>query len=161
MSELNARQWRLYNQLKALGDVWTKQRELAELLPDLYPCERAEAFHDSGARLLMTKDIREINKSDVIQKIIISSAQGVKLASKEEARAFIAGKYSAAFKSLETARKMERKAGLDGQARLVFGRERGIIEAFTDSGVSGPPFSFTNTASNCKQIMNLQQTVDF
>ena len=150
MSELNARQWRLYNALKDRGGVWTKQRELAELLPDFYPCEREQAFHDSGARLLMTKDIREINKSDVIQKIIISSAQGVKLASKDEAQEFIAGKYSTVFKSLETVRKMERKAGLDGQARLVFGRERGIIEAFTDSGASGPPFSFANTASICK-----------
>lgn len=137
MSELNARQWRLYNQLKVRGDVWTKQRELAELLPDLYPCERAEAFHDSGARLLMTKDIRAINKSDVIQKIIISSAQGVKLASKEEARAFIAGKYCTVFKSLERVRKMERKAGLDGQARLVFGAERPIIQAFINETGTG------------------------
>lgn len=150
MTELNARQWRLYRLLREQGDKWTLQRDIAAALPELYPCERAEAFHDSGARLLMTKDIREINKSDVIQKIIISSAQGVKLASKEEARAFIAGKYSAAFKSLETARKMERKAGLNGQARLVFGRERGIIEAFTDSAASGPPFCFENTASICK-----------
>ena len=137
MSELNARQWRLYNAIKARGDVWTKQRELAELLPDLYPCEREQAFHDSGARLLMTKDIRTINKSDIIQKIIISSAQGVKLASKEEARGFIAGKYSAVFKSLETVRKLERKAGLDGQARLVFGGERPIIQAFINGTEAG------------------------
>lgn len=137
MNELNARQWRLYNQLKARGEVWTKQRELAELLPDLYPCEREQAFHDSAARLLMTKDIQEINKSDVIQKIVISSAQGVKLASKEEARAFIAGKYSTVFKSLERVRKMERKAGLDGQARLVFGGERAVIQAFINNTEAG------------------------
>lgn len=132
MTELNARQWRLYNLLKERADEWTKQRELAELLPDLYPIEGEQAFHDSAARQLMTCDIREINKSDVIQKIIISSAQGVKIAGRDEARAYIAGKYSSAFKSLARARKMERKAGLDGQARLVFGHERGIIEAFID-----------------------------
>lgn len=153
MSELNARQWRLYNQLKDRGDVWTKQRELAELLPDFYPCAKDQTFHDSGARLLMTKDIREINKSDVIQKIIISNAQGVKLATKEEARAFIAGKYSTVFKSLETVRKMERKAGLDGQARLVFGGERPIIQAFLNSTEAGekptPVFFVDNTASIC------------
>lgn len=130
MSELNARQWRLYNQLKDLGDVWTKQREIAELLPDLYPFDGAQAFHDSGARLLMTKDIRALNKSAVIQKIVISSPQGVKIATEDEAWTFISSKYSTAFKSLETARKMERKAGLDGQARLVFGAERPIIQAF-------------------------------
>lgn len=132
MSELNARQWRLYNHLKENGDKWEKQREIARSLPDLYPI--AEPFHDSGSRLLMTKDIRAINKSDVIQKIIISSAQGVKLANKEEAQAYIAGKFSAVFDSLERVRKLERKAGLDGQARLVFGHERDIIKAFMDNG---------------------------
>lgn len=131
MSELNARQWRLYNHLKSNGDKWEKQQEIARSLPDLYSVSEGQPFHDSGARLLMTKDIREINKSDIIQKIIISSAQGVKLANKEEAQRYIAGKISAVFDSLERVRKLERKAGLDGQARLVFGRERGIIEAFT------------------------------
>lgn len=130
MNELNARQWRLYDLLKERGDTWTKQRELAELLPDLYPI--AEPFHDSRARQLMTQDIREINKSDIIQKIIISSAQGVKLANKEEAQAFIAGKFSAVWDSLERVRKLERKAGLNGQTRLVFGRERDIIKAFAE-----------------------------
>lgn len=132
MNKLNARQWRLYNLLKEQGDTWTKQRELAELLPELYPTERTQPFHDSRARQLMTNDIREINKSDIIQKIIISSAQGVKLANKEEAQAFIAGKFSAVWDSLERVRKLERKAGLDGQTRLVFERERDIIKAFAE-----------------------------
>lgn len=154
MSELNARQWRLYDLLKERGDAWTKQRELAELLPDLYPV--AEPFHDSGSRLLMTKDIRAINKSDVIQKIIISSSQGVKVANKDEARGFIAGKYSAVFDSLERVRQLERKAGLDGQTRLVFGREREIISAFIDGDAAGDRLKparaifYESTASNCK-----------
>lgn len=148
MSELNARQWRLYNLLKERGDTWTKQRELAGLLPDLYPTERAQDFHDSGARLLMTKDIGEINKSDVVQKIIISSARGVKLATEEEAWAFIEGKYTAVFKSLEKVRKMERKAGLDGQGRLVFGAERPIIQAFLCEEKAARHI-FNNTASIC------------
>lgn len=156
MSELNARQWRLYNLLKERGDTWTKQRELAELLPDLYHTERAQDFHDSGARLLMTKDIQVINKSDVIQKIIISGARGVKLANKEEARAYIAGKFSAVFHSLERVRKLERKAGLDGQTRLIFGRERDIIKAYIDSETAGQRLQASrvlcrnNTASFCK-----------
>ena len=137
MSELNARQWRLYELLKESGGEWTKQREIAQRLPEFYPITAGRSFHDSGARLLMTRDIREINKSDVIQKIIISNSQGVKLANKEEAEAFIAGKFSAVFDSLERVRKLERKAGLDGQARLVFGRERDIIKAFIDSEATG------------------------
>lgn len=149
MSELNARQWRLYRFLREQGDEWTLQRDIAAALPEFYPIEAGQAFHDSGARLLMTRDISEINESGIIQKIIISGKKGVKLANKEEARQFIAGKYSAVFRSLARVRVLEQKAGLDGQARLVFGRERGIIEAFTDSAASGPPFCFANSASNC------------
>lgn len=140
MSELNARQWRLYNHLKEIGDTWEKQRDIARSLPELYPIIEGQPFHDSGARLLMTKDIQEINKSDIIQKIIISSSQGVKLANKEEARRFIAGRCASVLASLERVRKLERKAGLDGQLRLVFGREREIIQAFC----------YANSASNCK-----------
>lgn len=137
MSELNARQWRLYNCLRENGDAWAKQREIARSLPDLYPIAEGQPFHDSGARLLMTKDIQAINKSDVIQKIIISSSQGVKLANKEEAERFIEGKYSAVFRGLSRVRKLERKAGLDGQTRLIFGRERDIIQAFIDTETAG------------------------
>ena len=132
MSELNARQWRLYNHLKEIGDAWEKQRDIARSLPELYPITEGQPFHDSGARLLMTKDIQTINKSDIIQKIIISSSQGVKLANKEEARQFIAGRLASVIAALERVRKLERKAGLDGQLRLVFGREREIIRAFTE-----------------------------
>lgn len=139
MSELNARQWRLYRLLKEQGDAWTLQRDIAAALPDLYPIAEGQAFHDSGARLVMTRDIGEINESGIIQKIIISGRRGVKLANKEEARQFIAGKYSAVFRSLARVRLLEHKAGLDGQTRLVFGRERGTIQAFTDSKES-PPF---------------------
>ena len=157
MNELNARQWRLYRLLREQGDEWTLQREIAAALPEFYPIADGQAFHDSGARLLMTRDIGEINESGIIQKIIISGKKGVKLANREEAQQYIAGKYSAVFRSLARVRVLEQKAGLDGQARLVFGRERGIIEAFTDSG----SFSFANTASICKQFMNLKQNVDF
>ena len=153
MSELNARQWRLYMLLKDRGDVWTKQREIAELLPDLYPIERAGSFHDSGSRQLMTNDIRTINKSDVIQKIIISSARGVKLANKQEAQTFIKGKYSAVFDGLERVRKLERKAGLDGQARLIFGQEREIISAFIDKETAGERFK--NRSVNCARTASL------
>ena len=147
MSELNARQWRLYNHLKESGDTWEKQRDIARSLPELYPITEGQPFHDSSARLLMTKDIQAINKSDTIQKIIISSSQGVKLANKEEARRFIAGRCASVLASLERVRKLERKAGLDGQLRLVFGRERDIIQAFAEPAAA---FCYAKSASNCK-----------
>lgn len=138
MNELTKRQWRLYNYLKA-STGWVTQYELALNLEIEYPCtsEDLKDFHNSNARKIMTADIRAINKSDVIQKMIISSSRGVKLATEEEATRYIKAKYAAIFRQLERARKLESKAGLDGQFKLTFGKEREIVQAFTDSNALG------------------------
>ena len=136
--ELNSRQWALYAYLKSNCDTWLYQRRIVQDLAGYYPCEKAvlrsNAFHDSPARHLLTADIRALNESGTIQKIILSNgANGVKLASKEEAEKHIRAKYATIFRQLKRARLMEKKAGLDGQLRLVMGSEREIVQAFTDS----------------------------
>ena len=138
MSELTTRQWTLYNFLKD-QDGFITQYELALALKTEYPCtdEDFEDFHNSQARKVMTEDIRAINKSDVIQKMIISTGKGIKLATEAEASKFIRSKYAAIFRQLERARKLERKAGLDGQLKMVFGSEREIVQAYVDSNGTG------------------------
>lgn len=142
MSELNTRQWELYNFLKQQDHPRT-QFDIACALDEHYHLiQEIEGktnfvFHDTNARKLMTADIRAINKSDVIQKIIISTGDGIKLASEDEAKGFIRSRYGAIFRQLERARKLERKAGLDGQLKMVFGSEREIVQSFTDSNTEG------------------------
>ena len=89
-------------------------------------------FHDSAARLRLTMDIRAINKSAVIQKIIISNRRGVKIASSAEFAQYINAEFAAIFRKLERTRQKARKAGFDGQMRLVLDGERDTIEAFAD-----------------------------
>lgn len=139
MSELTPRQWRLYNFLKE-RDEWTTQFDIARTLCDCYPFNKEDEltpFHDTPARQNITDDIRAINDCAVIQKIILSSAKGVKLATEAEAERFINSRYASIIRQLERVRKIERKAGLDGQMRLVFGGEREIVQAFTDSNAEG------------------------
>lgn len=138
MSELTKRQWRLYNYLKAATGYVT-QYELALNLETEYPTTQKDLqdFHNCKARKDMTADIRAINKSDIIQKMIIANAKGVKLATEAEAERYIKARYASIFRQLERARKIERKAGLDGQFKLVFGSEREIVQAFTDSNEIG------------------------
>ena len=135
-SELNARQWALYNLLKNNPDRYMTQQEICRLLSFEYdyvtPCH-AEHFHDSTPRHLLTKDIRTINKSEVIQKIIISTSKGVKIASQEEFAKYINAEFASIFRKLERTRQKAKKAGLDGQMRIVLGSERDTIEAFADS----------------------------
>ena len=133
-SELNARQWALYNLLKNTPDTYWTQLEIAYKLREYYNTAFSdEKFHDSTTRLLMTKDIRAINNSEVIQKIIISNSKGVKIANRAEFEQYINAEFASIFRKLARTRQKARKAGLDGQMRIVLGNERDTIEAFADS----------------------------
>lgn len=133
-SELNARQWALYNLLKNNPDRYLTQIEIAYGLREYYDTSfYNDQFHDSATRHLLTKDIRAINKSEVIQKVIISNSQGVKIASSAEFEKYINAEFASIFRKLARTRLKAKKAGLDGQMRIVLGSERDTIEAFADS----------------------------
>ena len=121
-NELNARQWALYNLLKNNPDRYLTQIEIAYGLREYYDTSfYNDQFHDSATRHLITKDIRAINKSEVIQKIIISNSQGVKIASSAEFEKYINAEFASIFRKLERTRQKAKKAGLDGQMRIVLG----------------------------------------
>ena len=133
-SELNARQWAVYNLLKNNPDRYLTQIEIAYALDGYYDTSfYNDQFHDSPARHMLTKDIRAINKSEVIQKIIISNSRGVKIASSAEFEQYINAEFASIFRKLARTRQKAKKAGLDGQMRIVLGSERDTIEAFADS----------------------------
>lgn len=133
-SELNARQWALYNLLKSNPDRYLTQLSIVYALKDFYDTSfYNDQFHDSAARMQLTMDIRTINSSDVIQKVIISNRNGVKIANREEFEQYINAEFAAIFRKLARTRQKARKAGLDGQMRIVMGQERDTIEAFADS----------------------------
>lgn len=130
--ELNSRQWALYNLLRDNPDRFFKQSEISERIPE-YEATEDGAFHDSAARLQMTRDIRALNDSPIIQKIIISTTNGIKIANKEEFQTYISREYASIFRRLKRTRRKAQKGGLDGQLRFTFGREREEIQAFSDS----------------------------
>ena len=133
-SELNARQWALYNLLKNNPDKYLTQIEIAYGLREYYDTSfYNDQFHDSRTRHTLTNDIRTINKSEVIQKVIISTPKGVKIASSAEFEKYINAEFASIFRKLARTRQKARKAGLDGQMRIVLGNERDTIEAFADS----------------------------
>lgn len=136
-SELNARQWAVYNLLKNNPDRYMTQQEIAYALQEHFDTVTLafsnEPFHDTAARHTLTKDIRTINKSEAIQKIIISNSKGVKIANREEFTQYINAEFASIFRKLARTRQKARKAGLDGQMRIVLGNERDTIEAFADS----------------------------
>lgn len=133
-SELNARQWAVYNLLKNNPDRYLTQLDIVLKLREWFVLDfTADTFHDSNARHTLTKDIRAINNSATIQKIIISNSKGVKIASSEEFEKYINAEFASIFRKLARTRQKAKKAGLDGQMRIVLGSERDTIEAFSDS----------------------------
>lgn len=133
--ELNSRQFALYNYLKEKGDEWTMQYEIVTDLRHYYgDCDWGyKGFHDSPARHLLTKDIQAINKSTLIQKIVLSSAKGIKLASESDFEMYIRSQYAALWRKKERIDRIAKKGGKDGQMRLVFNSERDTVKAFIDS----------------------------
>lgn len=72
-------------------------------------------FHDSPARHAITNDIRAINNSDEVDKIIISTPYGIKIATEEEFKQYIDAEFAAIFRKLKRTYAKAKKANLDGQ----------------------------------------------
>ena len=131
-SELTPRQWALYRYLTKRGNQWTYQWQIATEVPEYGYGGRAEAvaFHDSSTRSAMTTDIRKINQSSVIQKIIISTPKGVKIATKHEFKDYIHREEVRLLSALKRHYIKARKGAMDKQGKIVFNSERDTVEAF-------------------------------
>lgn len=133
-SELNGRQWALYRFIRENGNSWMKLKEIASNLTDYYGTFKGY-FNNSKVRRLITKDIDVIERSGIIQKVIIKGAKGIKLAAnEEEAIRYLKAYKIEQLKSLKKYYIAMNKVSLDGQYRIVSGKEREIIEAFINGG---------------------------
>lgn len=134
MSELTPRQWKLYEYLKEQGDNWTTQFQVALDVKEYWFSDiPLTGFHDCAARHAMTNDIRAINESGIIQKIIISSGKGIKIANEKEFDKYIGIQINAAVRKLQRVKKLAEKGNRNGQMRIVLNTERDTVKAFIDS----------------------------
>lgn len=129
--------WKIYNYLKDHTGEWVPQEHLAldlfgdELYKEGYAYYANFNFHNSNVRKKLTNAIRNLNNSSVIQKIILSSSKGVKIAEKDEIDKYIGRHINAVVARLNRLKLIAKKASLDGQYKITFGKyERQIIEAF-------------------------------
>ena len=131
--ELISRQWRLYDYLKEQDDY----KHLKEIVEEtgLYG-ELPEAdINNSAAIRTLKKDIRKLRESGIIQTVILSCTfKGVKIATKEEYEDYSKRIWAAINRRAKLQALQDKKAGLDGQYRLVFNQEKPIIEAFKEAG---------------------------
>lgn len=132
-SRLTESQVILYEYLKFIGDRYISQYDIALALPDCYQYNGAPSdFHDSAARIAMTGDIRALNESPEIEKLIISNKNGVKIANAEESAAILQREHSAAVRKINRARTKAKKAGLDAQIYITDDLATDAVQAFTE-----------------------------
>lgn len=126
MGALNTRQWLLYGYLKEhyTEDTFISKKELASAC--------GYSFNDKSQRncVDMEADVRAINDSDVIQKIIVSDSTGYKIGNERQVLDYLEKRFNRDFKSLKLNWKLTKKVRMDKQMRLVFGSERDTIETF-------------------------------
>ena len=139
-SNLNSRQFRLYDYLKnKKTDEWTFQEQIARDLSELYPTteEDFEDFHNSNSRHLIGGDIRAINESDYIHKPILSGAKGVKIANEQEFDKYIGSNIMSAVNRLKRLKKLASKADKNNQFRFKLSQyQKEVYEAFLTNDVS-------------------------
>lgn len=130
--KLSERQKTLVKHLEANQNYWQLQEEIASEISD-YFTNYSMGFHDTNERKIMTKDINYINHSPYVDKIVLSSAKGIKLATEEEAIKFVKRKYREAFNLLRYARVLEKKVLKDNQTVLNSqDLSTKVIDAFID-----------------------------
>ena len=132
---MNIRQKALYDYLLARGDKYTPQCEIARS-DELFKyygngecCLAPKEFHDTVERAYISEDIREINASAEIDKIIISSSKGIKIATEAEFDRYIKAQYNATIRKLSRIYKMAKKGNRNGQ--IDFGGH--TVEAFLEN----------------------------
>lgn len=115
--ELNERQQALYKFLNVMSftkDYISKEKIVGRLY-DYYPrYSETSNEHNSAAFALIRKDVRAINFSGV-EKIIVSSNKGYKIATKEEAEAYIKRRLKSSLVSLKLYWTIKNKMDLDQQ----------------------------------------------
>jgi hypothetical protein len=117
---MNERQQKLYQFLldKSSTNQYISKEEICYNLPKFYPrFEEKSNEHNSRSFALIRRDVRAINRSDV-EKIIVSSKKGYKIANKEEAIEFINKRFRRDLSSLKTNWNLKRKVGLNNQVKM-------------------------------------------
>lgn len=117
---MNERQQKLYQFLldKSSTNQYISKEEICYNLPKFYPrFEEKSNEHNSRSFALIRRDVRAINRSDV-EKMVVSSKKGYKIANKEEAIEFINKRFRRDLSSLKTNWNLKRKVGLNNQVKM-------------------------------------------
>ena len=125
---MNTRQYELYKFLKEnyADGKYISKKEICEALPQYYIYNENTNRHNVDIEI----DIRSINDWDNMQKCIVSCKKGYKIGNEQECNEYLSRRFDSIFKSLKSLHAIKKRLEQNGQFRLVFGKERDIMECF-------------------------------
>lgn len=140
--KLNSKQWRLYNFIKFITEQgrWTDKKEICTELNDLYSLQttKNETSEINNCPAIY-QDIKAINNSDEIEKIIIVDSNKIYLGSEQQCYDYAEKLKAKAIKLLKRSWTIHSKAISDGQGKIIScqgnviteeSKARDFVEAF-------------------------------
>jgi len=116
---MNTRQWKLYEFLKTQTEYLSRKEIMDQT--NLY---------DNNKRLL-THDLQVIKENPTINRILITSRKGIKIAeTKEEANEYLEREKMEVLSRFKRYLIQSKQWGLDNQTQIVWNSEKEIIEVF-------------------------------
>lgn len=118
--KMNSRQWKLYEFLKGQSQFLSRKEIM--LLSGLYEKENTRT---------LTRDLQVIKENPTINRIVITSRNGIKLAeTKEEANMYLEREKIEILSRLKRYYIQSKQYGLDNQTQIVWNQEKEVIEVF-------------------------------
>ena len=118
--KMNSRQWKLYEFLKGQSQFLSRKEIM--VLSGLYENENART---------LTRDLQVIKENPTINRIVITSRNGIKLAeTKEEANMYLEREKIEILSRLKRYYIQSKQYGLDNQTQIVWNKEKEVIEVF-------------------------------
>lgn len=118
--KMNSRQWKLYEFLKGQSQFLSRKEIM--VLSGLYDSENVRT---------LTRDLQVIKENPTINRIVITSRNGIKLAeTKEEANMYLEREKIEILSRLKRYYIQSKQYGLDNQTQIVWNKEKEVIEVF-------------------------------
>lgn len=122
MKTMNTRQWKLYEFLKEQMDHYLSRKAIMRL----------SGLYEEETSRTLTHDLQVIKENPTINRIIITSRKGIKIAkTKEEANEYLEREKIETLSRLKRYFIQSKQYGLDNQTQIVFNAEKDTIEVFS------------------------------
>lgn len=119
---MNTRQWKLYEFLKEHMGHYLSRKAIMRL----------SGLYESETSRTLTHDLQVIKENPTINRILITSRKGIKIAkNKEEADEYLEREKIEVLSRLQRYYLQSKQYGLDKQTQIVFNSEKGVIEVFS------------------------------